>query len=148
MFQDKIEPALKAYKDILENYPNLASLVYPKIADIYLKIKDYEQAIGFYRKSQELVPVNEMSNIQFKIAEARQAQGKPDEAIEEYLKVAYLYSENNRLVVKSLLRVAAIYEDRDNFKEAVNIYKKIALLDAEESKYAKEKIEWIRENIK
>lgn len=146
--QDKDDLALKAYKDILTKYTNLASLVYPKIADIYVKIKDYEQAVAFYRKSQELVPVNEMSNIQFKIAEVRQAQGRPDQAIEEYLKVAYLYSENKELVMKSFLRVAAMYEDRENFKEAVNIYKKAAALDAEESKYAKERIEWIKENVK
>jgi len=89
-----------------------------------------------------------MADIQFKIAEALQAQGAYPEAIEEYLKVSYLYSEGNDLAVKALLRVAAIYEDKENFKEAVNIYKRISSMNVQEAKYAKERIDWIKAHIK
>ena len=89
-----------------------------------------------------------MSAIQFKIAQSLQAQGKIPEAIEEYLKTTYLYTEDNNLVVKSLLRVAAIYEDAENFKEATNIYKRIISLNVEEAKYAKERIDWIKTHVK
>jgi len=49
--------------------------------------------------------------------------------------------------VKSLLRIAQIYEGKDDFKEAVKIYDKVISLGAEEAKYAKERVEWIKKNI-
>lgn len=146
--QERNDLALKVYNDTVGDYANLASLIYPKAADLYFKMTDYEQALGFYRKSLDLVPVRETANIQFKIAQALQAEGQYLEAVEEYLKVTYLYSENNKLAVKSLLRIAAIYEDRENFKEALNIYKRINSMNAEETKYAQERMDWIRVHVK
>ena len=146
--QDQLDLALQAYKKIAGDYSNLVGLVYPKIADIYSKIGNYDEAMDFYQKSLEVVPVKEMSNIQFKIAEVKKTQGKLQEAIEEYLKVTYLYSQDNGLVVKALLRVAAIYEDKEDFKEALNIYKRITSMAVEEAKYAQERIDWIKTHIK
>jgi len=144
--QGKMDLALKAYEEIIKDYPNLDALAYPKIADIYRKSRDYAQSLNFYRKSLEIVPVSEMSDIQFKIAETIEAKGEPGQAIAEYLKVTYLYSENNSLTVKSLLRVAAIYEAKENFKEAASIYKRITSIDAQEAKYAVERLEWMKAN--
>ncbi len=146
--QEKIDLALGIYTDVVREYPNLASLIYPKIADMYRKINNYGEAINFYRKSLNIVPAIEISDIQFKIAEALQSQGSYPDAIEEYLKVTYLYSENNGLAVKALLRVAAIYEDKEDFNEAVNIYKRINSMDVEEAKYAKERMDWIKAHVK
>lgn len=146
--EDKIDLALKMYKDMLEEYSHLSSLIYPKIADLYRKINNYNEAIDFYRQSLNMVPARETADIQFKIADAYQAQGEYSQAIEEYLKVTYLYAENSDLAVKSLLRVAAIYEDKENFKEAVNIYKRIKAMDVEEAKYAQERMDWIRAHTK
>lgn len=146
--QDKLDLALKMYKDIARDYANLASLIYPKIAEVYYKMNDYEQALDFYRKSLEAVPAKEAGNIQFKIAEVLQAQGKAEEAIEGYSKVAYLYPENNDLAVKSLLRLGAIYEDKGASKEAVNIYNRIISMNVKEAKFAQERIDWIKTRVK
>jgi TolA-binding protein len=146
--QDNYDSALSTYKDTVKEYPSLTHLIYPKIADLFYKINNYKEALDFYRKSLDVVPAREMAGIQLKIAEVLQTQGLPDEAIEEYLKVAYLYSENNNLVVKALLRVGQIYEDRENFKEAVNIYKRVISMDVEEAKYAQERIDWIMQHTK
>ncbi len=145
--QEKFELALNAYKDIVKEYPNLTNLIYPKIAQLFYKTNNLTQALDFYRKCLDLVPVKEMAGIQFKIAEVLEAQRNIEEATEEYLKVAYLYSENNSLAVKALLRVAAIYEGKENFKEAVNIYKRIISMNAEEAKYAQERIDWIKQTL-
>ncbi len=145
--QDKIDLALGIYKGVVSASPNLASLIYPKVADLYRTINNYGEAISFYRKSLHIVPAREMADIQFKIAESLQAQGSYSDAIEEYLKVTYLYSENNDLAVKALLRVAVIYEDKENFKEAVKIYKRINSMNVQEAKYAKERMEWIRTHV-
>jgi len=148
VLQGKIELALKTYKDIIREFPNLGALVFPKIADMYRKLGNYQEAVDYYRKSLDLVPVNEMSGIQFKLAEIREAEGKLDEAIEEYMKGVYLFSENNTLAVKSLLRVAAINETKENFKEALSIYKRVISMGVDEAKYAQERIDWIKTNIK
>jgi tetratricopeptide (TPR) repeat protein len=144
--ENKTDLAINTYKEIIQDYPNLNSLAFPRIADIYRKTARYEEALEFYRKSLDIIPIDETSDIQFKIAEAEEAAGRIDEAVEEYLKVTYIYSENNTLAIKSLLRVAAIYEGKEKFKEAFNIYKRIASMDAEEAKYAQEKIEWMKNN--
>ncbi|MCX5703926.1 MAG: tetratricopeptide repeat protein [Candidatus Omnitrophica bacterium] len=146
--QDKIDLANNAYRDIIKGYPNFANLIYPKMADLFSKTGDLAGALDFYRKSLEIVPVKEMAGIQLKIAEVLERQGSVDLAIEEYLKVTYLYAESNSQAVKALLRVASIYEGRENFKEAVNIYQRILSLNAEEAKYAQERIDWIKANVK
>jgi tetratricopeptide (TPR) repeat protein len=146
--QDKFDAALKTYLEVLEDYPNLSGLIYPKIADLHYKLHHYGEAIDYYNKSFNLVPIREVSRIQFKIAEVLETQGKPLEAIENYLKVTYLYAEEQGLAVKALLRVAQIYEDRENFKEALSIYKRIDGMDTEEAKYARERMDWIKTNLK
>lgn len=146
--QERFDLALTTHKNVTNQYPNLVHLIYPKLADIYFKMGDYAGALDFYRKSQEVVPVQGMSYIQFKIAETLQAQGKFQEAAEEYLKVTYLYAQDNNLAVRALLRVAAIYEDKEKFAEALNIYKRITSMEVEEAKYARERMDWINKHIK
>ncbi|MDD5601714.1 MAG: tetratricopeptide repeat protein, partial [Candidatus Izemoplasmatales bacterium] len=143
--QDKLSLAIKTYQDVINVYPNLTNLIYPKIGDIYYNMSRYEDALLFYRRSLDIVPVRQMADIQFKIAEVFQAQGRAKEAVEEYLKITYLYAQNKDLNVKALLRVASIYEGEENFKEALAIYQKIASMDAEEAKYAREKISRLKE---
>jgi len=142
--EDKIEEALSIYKDTAVKYPNLGHLAHPKIADIYRKTNELDQALEFYRKSLDEVPVRQVPDIQFKVAEILQQQNKNGEAIEEYLKVTYLYPDNKDLAVKSLLRVASIYEEARNRAEAIKIYNRIVSMDVEESKYAKEKIDTLK----
>ncbi|MGE5197581.1 MAG: tetratricopeptide repeat protein [Deltaproteobacteria bacterium] len=146
--QGRFESALNVYKEVVNAYNNLAHLVYPKIAQAYRDMNKYEEALEFYRKSLSIVSAMEMGQIQFQIAETKEAQDKKDEAIEEYLKVTYLYPENNALAVKSLLRIAAIYEDKENFKEAKAVYNRIVTLKVEEAKYAQERLDWIKAHVK
>ncbi len=138
--------AIKVYQDAITKYPNLAALLFPKIADIYKKQNNYEEAIKFYRKSLDVAPLRQMDELQFKIAETYEEEGKREEAIEEYLKITYLYPQDKPLVTKSLLRVAKIYEDTQEFQKAESIYKKISQMDVEEAKYAQERISWIEKN--
>ncbi|MDP2941028.1 MAG: tetratricopeptide repeat protein [Candidatus Omnitrophota bacterium] len=143
----KLELALQGYQEILARSPELKNIIYPKMGDLYFKRADYSEALGYYRKALDLVPVKEIAAVQLKIAEALQAQGKTPEAVEEYLKCAYLHSEDS-ITVKAFLRVAKIYEDKEDFKEARNIYQKIISLNTAEAKYAQERLDWIKEHIK
>lgn len=146
--QDKLDLAISSYKEIIKTYPNLSMAIYPKLADLFLKTNNYNDSIDFYRKTLDGVSVKDMAGIQLKIAEAYQGQGQLPEAIEEYLKVSYLYPENNETAVKALLRVAQIYEDKENFKEASNVYRRIIAMNTEEAKYARERIDAITGQVK
>lgn len=146
--QNQTDIAIKTYKEIASDYPNLAHLVYPKIGDAYRKAGKPDEAIGYYRKALDVVGVTEMPEMQFKIAEAFESKGQADAAVENYLKVTYLYPQAKELCVKSLLRVGTLYENRENYAEAAKIYEKIAELSVEESKYARERIDWINANAK
>jgi len=142
------EEALRSYQETAANYPNLTSLTYPKIADIYFKKSNYAEAIEYLRKSLDLVPAKAVPEIQFKIGEALEAEGLMDEAIEEYLKVTYLSQDNNPQAIKALLRIAQIYEGRKNFADALNVYKKIISMNVEESKFAQERADLIKQQVK
>ena len=139
--QEKFEAAIKIYKDKVKEYPNLSHLIFPKIGEILYKLAKYDEAMEFYQKSLDVVPIREMADIRFRIAEIYQAQGKNSAATEEYLKVTYLYPDSKELNIKALLRVAQIYEYEDNLKEAENIYKKVAAMEVPESKFARERLE-------
>ncbi|MBU1727493.1 MAG: tetratricopeptide repeat protein [Candidatus Omnitrophica bacterium] len=145
---DKPDSALANYENVSNEYPNLNNLIYPKMADLFLKTGDAKKAAEFYGKSLDIVPAKEMANIQLKLAESWEALGEPQRSIEEYLKVTYLYSDNNKLSVKALLRVARIYEDKGDLKEALNIYRRVLEMNTEEAKFAQERIDWIKANTK
>ncbi|MBL7210440.1 MAG: tetratricopeptide repeat protein [Candidatus Omnitrophica bacterium] len=148
--EDKADLALDIYQGIITEYPNLCGLIYPKMADFFAKETDFDQALEYYRRSLDVVPVRSMPAIQLKIAETMQAQGKTEEAIEAYLKTAYLYSssEDQAFAVRSLLRVAEIYEGKENFQEALNVYAKVISMNTDEAKYAQERMEWIKKHVK
>ncbi len=146
--QERLDLALSTYKEVMQRHNNLAPSIYPKMADIYRRTGDYNEALELYQKSLDLVPLKEMADIQFRIAETKEEQGKSEEAVEEYLKVTYLYAENKALSVRALLRVGSIYENKENFREAMNIYKRVIVMNTQEAKYAQERIDYIKKNIK
>jgi TolA-binding protein len=146
--QGKNDLAMTEYMKVSGEYANLGDLLFPKIAEIYRNTGKFDDALEYYRKSLDLVSAREMGDVQFMIAETLQAQGKRSDAVAEYLKVTYLYSEDSKLAVKALLRVAAIYEDNEEYKEALNIYRRITGMNVEEAKYAQERIDWIRGRVK
>nr|AEI30486.1 TPR repeat-containing protein [uncultured microorganism] len=139
---------MQAYKGVVDRYPHLANVIYPKVGDLFFKNGNFDDALLYYKKSMEVVPHKDTAEIQFKIGETLQSQSRIQESIEEYLKVAYLYSENKDFAVKALLRVAKIYEDSDNFQEAQAVYRKLVSWEAPESKYAQERIDEILKNEK
>ncbi len=146
--QGRAEEALGEYRQFLRTYPDLGFLAFSRIAKCYYKLLDYEQAKLFYQKALESIDIKDSSDIQFSLAEVCEAKDEPDEAITVYLKLADIHNDNTQLSIHALLRAAKIYEDKDDFKNALKIYEKIAQSKAEESKFAQERIESIKMNIK
>lgn len=146
--QGKFQSAIDSYESLLKNYKNLSYSIYPKMAQVYCKMRQFEKAMDSYVKSLEFVPFSQSGEVKFSIAEVIEEQGKLKEAINEYLNIVNLYSQDKTLVVKSLLRAASIYEGNEEFTQAVAIYNRIVSLNVEEKKYALERIEWIKAHVK
>lgn len=142
--------ARRYFSSLLQDYPksSLVGEASIALADIYFQNQDYAQAASYYQKCLEMPSVKDKGRLQFRLAEAKEAQGLAKETVEEYLKVSYLYVQDKPLVVKALLRVASIYEGNDNLEEALNIYQRIKVMDVEEAKYAGERIDWLKTQIK
>jgi len=143
--------AIKICQGLAENNPQYARESFIKIGDYFKELSKYDDSLKAYQtalsKSKGTSNMDD-SQIYFKIAELFEERQDLGKATETYLKVAYLTSNNTPLVIKSYLRAARIFENKESWKEAKKIYEKIANENVEEAKFAKERIEWIDNNIK
>ncbi len=114
-----------------------------KAAAISKSMGDMDRAVWYLKNA--LTTENNESNaqIQYEIAEAIEAKGMPGEAAEEYLKVPYVYPAGAFWAVRAELKCAQIFERLGKFEDAKRLYEKLAAMDVEESKLARQRIEWI-----
>jgi len=132
--------ALKDYGEVLDMGQASAKTAYVKIAGVYKRIKNYNEALTALEKSLSLEGSQSNAEIQFGIAELLEELDKKKDAQEAYLKVYYLYPEDKVWAVKALLRVARIYEDAQDKKNFVSCLEKISKFDVPEAKYAKDRL--------
>jgi len=148
--EGKPEEALVQYNEIIKDTPELGKSLFPWIAQAYYKVGNYAEAKILYFKSLEVATPAQVADIRFSLAEVLEANSEFEAAIQQYLMAADLYMQTPQLFVRSLLRVAKLYEDKENFKEALKIYKRIIekAPSVLEAGYVQERIDWIRENTK
>lgn len=148
----KLDEAVEIYQRIVTKYPTAAKEAYVKLGDLYRNSSSFNKAVEAYQKALSLTSEDSgnisNSQIQFSLAEAIEGAQDFNKAIENYLKIPYLYPQDRKWVIKSYLRVAKLFEDKENWEEAKKIYEKIAQEEVEEAKFALERLEWIRNNIK
>jgi TolA-binding protein len=144
--------AIKIYELALKEYPDFAKSTFVKLAKLYKNLNDLDKAISLFQsaltKSDDSILDTADVQIQFEIAELQELKGDLNRAIEAYLKIPYLYPAQNSWVVKSYLRVARIFEDKNDWREAKKIYEKLVAQDIEEAKFAQERLDWINKNLK
>jgi TolA-binding protein len=141
--------AIQTYTNILATSPEFKRTAYSKIAEINKNNRAFMDAVTSYRNALSAEKgLSNLSNpeIQFAIADTFEMANLSQEAIEEYLKIPYLYADYKPWVVKAYLRIAKIFESKEEWLEAQTIYKKIVELNADESKFAQERLDWIEEN--
>lgn len=143
--KEDLADALKNYQEVVRIGGGLAKTAGVKIAAIYKLQKKFGEAIAALEKAQAVEGPESGAQIQFDIAELFEEMGATQEAIDAYLKVPYIYNQDDRMTVKSLLRVARIYENNGNHGELVSILKKISKYDVPEAKYAQEKLSGLKE---
>ncbi|MDP2927549.1 MAG: tetratricopeptide repeat protein [Candidatus Omnitrophota bacterium] len=142
----RFQEAMEQYNEIIKDAPGLGKSLFPRIAQAYYRVGNYEEAKIFYFKSLEVAAPVEIADIRFSLAEVLEANSEPEAAIQQYLLAADLYPQTPQLFLRSLLRVAKLYEDKENFKEALKIYKRMIekVPSAPEAGFVQERIDGIR----
>ncbi|MCA9398732.1 MAG: tetratricopeptide repeat protein, partial [Candidatus Omnitrophica bacterium] len=152
IFSQKLESeaAVETYQKIISSSPDFRRDAYVKLAEVYLKNQNYKDAVAIYKKALKTEPKYSDTKdveIQFLLADAYELWNKEDAAIEEYLKIPYLYSKNTDWVIKSYLRIARIFENQENWVEAKKVYEKIIPYKTDQAKFARERLEWIQAHV-
>jgi tetratricopeptide (TPR) repeat protein len=144
--QGRPQEAVEQYNRLIKDSPELGKLFFHRIAQAYYKVGNYEEAKKFYFKSLGVATPMEIADIRFSLAEVLEANAETDAAIQQYLAAADLDTQAPQLLfVRSLLRAAKLYEDKEDFKEALKIYQRIIekVPGAAEAGFVREKIEGI-----
>ncbi len=133
--------ALKNYKEAVLAGEGWAKGAYLKMATVYENEKMYKEAIDALEKGLSAEGGLSNAELQYKIAELLEEEGSSEAALEAYLKVTYLYPAQEAWVVKALLNVARIYENKEDRNELKSVLEKISKYNVPEAKYAKEKLQ-------
>jgi len=148
------EEAVLKFKTLRSKYSEskIAAEAMFRLGEYYLKQNDLNLASRYLSSliqdypNSDLLPFarQSLANISLRVANSLEEQGKFQEAIEEYSKIAKVNNQDKDISVKALLRVAQIYEDKGDFNAAAKNYNKIVIMDVQESKFAKERLGWIK----
>lgn len=152
IFARDVDPAraLETYQSIITSSPEFQRDAYFKIAEIHKRNAEYAQAAQAYRNALNAARgVGDLSSarLQFYIGDMHELLNERDKAVEEYLKIPYLYADEEAWVVKAYLRVARIFEDNEQWADAQMIYQKVLKYNTDELKFVRERLEWIREHV-
>jgi len=82
------------------------------------------------------------------MADLSERLNKSEEAVDEYLKIPYLYPKDTSLVIKAYLRAARIFEDKEDWANAKIIYDKIMAYEVDEKTFAQERLDQINKYLK
>ena len=147
--QTDAQSAINSYKEIIASVPDFQRDAYVKIARVYDNNKNYEDALKAYQDALNAPPgSSEIKNaeILFQLGDIYESLDKTSQAIESYMKIPYLYGQDRPWVIKAYLRLGKIFEDSAKWEDAKTVYKKIIDFKIDESKYAKERVDWIDHN--
>jgi TolA-binding protein len=143
------DDAVRELKGITEKYPGtqFEKVADKKIGDIFKQKKLYNAAIEKYRLAITEAQSDFNAETQFLIGECYEEAGDADQAMAEFLKVKYLYPEITRWSGRAGLRTATLFENKGRWKDARKIYEELSGTKLEEAKYARERLEWIKDNV-
>jgi TolA-binding protein len=144
------EEALVQYNRIIKDASGSSQEFFSRMAQVYYKMGNYPEAKKYYLKSLETATPAEAAGLRFSLAEVLEANAETDEALKQYLMAADLSMQSPEMFTRSLLRAAKLNEDKENFKDSLQIYRRIIekTPQAPEAAFAQERVDWIRANTK
>jgi tetratricopeptide (TPR) repeat protein len=137
--------AVAAYESIVRESPDYAGEAYLKLGQLYRNAQNYEKEMEVYQNalSSHHGGLNR-AQLQFNLADTLELMSRTEEAIAEYLKIPFLYPNEQAWSVKAYLRIAKIYEEGQDWQGARVTYQKIIQLNTQEAAYAQERLDWIK----
>jgi TolA-binding protein len=152
IFSDQTDEqsAVNSYKEIATSVPDFQRDAYVKIARVYNNNKNYNNALKAYTdalNSPQGSSTIKNAEILFLLGDTLESVNNTALAIETYMKIPYLYSQERGWVIKAYLRLGRIFEESEKWEDAKTVYTKIIDFKTDESKYAKERVDWINQNI-
>jgi tol-pal system protein YbgF len=148
--QDRSDEAVRHLQRVVASYPHTESerVAYRKIGSILRKRKQYAEAIGNLRKALGPVQGDLNAQVQYEIGECLEEGGGLPQALEEYLTVPQRYPKSTFWSIRAQLASAKIFERLGKDEEACRLYEKLAVLNVGESKFARERLEALRNKLK
>ncbi len=141
--------AVEQWQWVIDRYPQtrFQTLAYERIAEQFQRKGDYEGAVVYLHKALATTAHEFQAQLQYLIAECHQETGALDQALQEYLKVDYLYPESGEWSRRARLKAAQICETRQLWSQARGIYERLAAEPVDEARYARERLEWLERNV-
>ncbi len=141
--------AIAAYESIMATSPEYAGVAFLKLGQLFRNSQNYEKELELYQKALAAPQGTvDRAQIQFNLADTLQQMSRTEDAIAEFLKIPDLYPSELVWVVKAYLRVAKIYEDGRDWEGARVTYHKIVQLNSPEAAFARERLDWIKNNAR
>ena len=152
IFSRDLDPqsAIETYQNIIDTSPEFKRDALAKIAEVHKGAKNYPETISAYRealKADRTTNEHSDAELQFLMADSYQLNHQHERAVEEYLRIPYLYPHEVNWVIKANLRTARIFEDNERWDDAKITYTKILKFQTDEAKFAQERLDWINEHI-
>ncbi|MBF0122020.1 MAG: tetratricopeptide repeat protein [Candidatus Omnitrophica bacterium] len=145
IFSQELDPekAIEIYQSIIATSPEFKRDALVKIGQVYRKLNKHVEEIKAYEEALlEPLGVCQVINaeIQFLIGDTYELMNEVDKAVEVYFKIPYVYVKEQVWVVKAYLRIARIYENKEDWEKALAAYGKVVELKVDESKFAEERM--------
>ncbi|HLD88479.1 MAG TPA: tetratricopeptide repeat protein [Candidatus Omnitrophota bacterium] len=137
---------LAAYASIAATMPDYARDAYLKMGQIHRASQNYPEELRTYEQALKRPQgKSRVTNAEFlfNMADTCELMGEDDKAVDHYLKIPLDSPRESEWVVKAYLRVAKVFEDRQDWAGAKVTYQKIIQLKTDESAYAQERLDWI-----
>lgn len=140
--QGEITRAEDSYKEVCARFKetDFARLAHKKRADILEEQDLFPEAIKQYRQALGSCSDNFNAQAQFDIARCREEQEDLTQALDEYLKVVYLYPGASNWARKAQLKSARILERQAQWKRAKTIYEQLTRKDCPEAEFARKRL--------
>ena len=126
--------AASVLQQSIEQYPEQANIseVHLKLGYAFTMQEQYEQAIPQFGLAAVGSNTAIAAEAQFRIGECYAKLLERDKAIVDYLKVVYLYPDQQYWVANAQFKAAAIYEEIGKEGEAMTLYQKIIATSGEQ----------------
>lgn len=146
------DKASELFKRVIDDYPDEKGFDAERlnIGLFFLKEKEYDLSIKSFMQVVNNAEDNKLkAEAHFWLGETFQGSGRLEDAVIEYLKISYLYPDNDMWAGTARFRVGEIFEMQGRVDEAVLMYQKLSskYKGDERGKFATKRLKEIKKAV-